>query len=294
MAGLSGTPCDPATQDQPHPGSAIYGGSVPPPSHPQDAAASPEAFFAGLDVVGAPRDLVALGGRLDVATLQAAYRHGCFPWPADERQERSQDRVSRRLARRGQVPLLPGTPGGVLIPWCSTEPRAVLVAEQVTPSRTLRQTLRRSGWTTTVDTAFEQVLAGCADRDETWITGAMSAAYTGLFAAGLAHSVEVWDGAELVGGLYGVLTGRIFSGESMFHRVSGAAKVAVVDLCDRLLEVGSPLVDVQQETELLSSLGAVLIARAEYVQLTRALRDTPARLPTDRRPVERLATRFYA
>ena len=271
---------------------AIYGGSVPPPSRPDALPTSPEEFFAGLDVVGARRELVALGGRLDVATLQAAYRHGCFPWPADERDERAQDRASRRLARRGQVPLLPDTPDGVLIPWCSTAPRAVLVAEQVTPSRTLRQVLRRSGWTTTVDTAFAQVLAGCADRDATWITGAMTTAYADLFAAGLAHSVEVWDGTDLVGGLYGVLTGRIFSGESMFHRVSGAAKVAVVDLCDRLLEADAPLVDVQQETELLSSLGAVLLAREEYVQLTRALRDTPVRLATDRRPVERLATRF--
>ena len=143
-----------------------------------------------------------------------------------------------------------------------------------------------------MDTAFEQVLDGCASRDETWITGAMRAAYVDLFASGLAHSLEVWDGTDLVGGLYGVLTGRLFSGESMFHRVSGASKVAVVDLCDRLLEVGAPLVDVQQETELLSSLGAVLIARAEYVQLTRVLRDTAVHLPTDRRPVERLATRF--
>lgn len=266
--------------------------SADPAATPAGAPTSPEEFFAGLDVVGAPRDLVALGGRLDVATLRAAYRHGCFPWPADERTERAQDRTSRRLARRGQVPSLPATPDGVLVPWCSTEPRAVLVAEQVTTSRTLRQVLRRSGWTTTVDTAFAQVLAGCADREETWITGAMTTAYGDLFAAGLAHSVEVWDGTELVGGLYGVLTGRIFSGESMFHRVSGAAKVAVVDLCDRLLEAGAPLVDVQQETELLSSLGAVLVARAEYVQLTRALRDTPVQLATDRRPVARLATRF--
>ena len=259
---------------------------------PSCADRGPEEFFAGLEVVDAPRDLVALGGRLDVATLTAAYRHGCFPWPAAERDERAQDRASRRLARRGQVPLLPDTPAGILIPWCSTEPRAVLVAEQVTPSRTLRQLLRRTGWTTTMDTAFEQVLDGCSDRDETWITGAMRAAYVDLFGAGLAHSLEVWDGTDLVGGLYGVLTGRLFSGESMFHRVSGASKVAVVDLCDRLLEVGAPLVDVQQETELLSSLGAVLVARAEYVQLTRVLRDTAVHLPTDRRPVERLATRF--
>ena len=295
MGGWWSTSIRLATQGAVDQAATTYGGCVPRPSpddHPPVHPPTPEQFFAALDVGSAPRDLVALGGRLDVATLTAAYRHGCFPWPASEQDERAQDRAFRRLARRGQVPLLPGAATGVLVPWCSTEPRAVLVAEQVTPSRTLRQVLRRSGWTTTMDTAFPQVLVGCAAREETWITGAMRAAYVDLFAAGIAHSVEVWDGADLVGGLYGVLTGRIFSGESMFHRVSGAAKVAVIDLCDRLLEVGAPLVDVQQETELLTSLGAVLIARAEYVQLAGALRDSPVQLPTDRRPVDRLASRF--
>ena len=260
------------------------------PRPPERDERTPEAFFAGLDVAGAPRSLVALGGQLDVPTLIAAYRHACFPWPAGGRGERSLERSARRLARQGQVPLLPLTPEGVLVPWCSTEPRAVLLADHVTVSRSLRKTLRRSGWTTTVDAAFEEVVAACADRDTTWITAAMQDAYASLHRAGVAHSVEVWDGPALVGGLYGVLIGRLFSGESMFHRTSDASKVALVDLCYRLLEVGAPLVDVQQETELLTSLGAVLVARTEYVGVVRRLRDSPVRLPADRRPVAQLGT----
>ncbi|MDP9435515.1 MAG: leucyl/phenylalanyl-tRNA--protein transferase, partial [Actinomycetota bacterium] len=179
------------------------------------------------------------------------------------------------------LPVLPGADG--LVPWCSPHPRAVLLPGRLAVPRTLRQLLRRCGWSTTLDTAFADVVAGCADRDDTWITGRMRAGFLALHDAGGAHSVEVWDGDRLVGGLYGVLTGQVFSGESMFHRESGASKVALVDLCRRLVEAGVRVLDTQQETDHLRALGQVLVARDEYVGVVRALRDAPVVLPAERR-----------
>ena len=242
--------------------------------------------FASLDVAGSPRSLVALGGTLDAETLIAAYRSGVFPWPSDDP---GLERQARRLARTGRVPLLPGTDG--LVPWHCPEPRAVLLADQVVVRRSLRARLRSCGWTATVDAAFDDVVAGCADRVEgTWITGRMRQAYGRLHEAGHAHSVEVWDDGALVGGLYGVLVGSVFCGESMFHRAGDASKVALVELCARLLEAGVRLVDVQEQTEHLASLGQVLVARADYLAVLVSLRDRPASIATDRRPVARLAS----
>ena len=247
--------------------------------------------FAAMDVAGAPRALIALGGTLDVATLVSAYRAGCFPWPSGD-EEAGLDRSLRRLVRRGEVVLLPGTDGPV--PWCSPDPRAVLLADQVVVRRSLRGRLRSCGWTATVDAAFDDVVAGCAARSSTWITGRMAAAYGELHrspgaSAVTAHSVEVWDGEALVGGLYGVLVGSVFCGESMFHRTSDASKVALVELCARLLDSGARLVDVQEQTSHLASLGQVLVRRQDYLDLLGALRDRPVVLATDRRPVRRLA-----
>ncbi|HEU0102124.1 MAG TPA: leucyl/phenylalanyl-tRNA--protein transferase [Mycobacteriales bacterium] len=246
----------------------------------------PAAFFEQLDVVAAPRELVALGGTLDPATLVAAYRAGCFPWPPSGPATGALQRSAKRLARTGRVPVLEGCDG--LVPWCSPEPRAVLLPDLLTVSRSLRRRLRSCGWETTVDTAFPDVMAGCADRDETWINERMRAAYTALHAEGGAHSLEVWDGERLVGGLYGVLTGGVFSGESMFHRESDASKVALVDLVHRLREGGVVLLDTQQQTAHMASLGQVAVRREEYVAALRQLRDLPAGLPTGRRPVARL------
>ena len=243
--------------------------------------------FAELDVAAAPRSLVALGGTLDAATLVSAYRAGCFPWPSSGEHEQALERQARRLVKRGLVPLLPGDDG--LVPWCSPDPRAVLLADQVVVRRSLRQRLRSCGWTATVDAAFDDVVEACADRGEgTWITGRMQEAYGELHRAGGAHSLEVWDGERLVGGLYGVLVGSVFCGESMFHRERDASKVALVELCARVLEAGFALIDTQEETEHLASLGQVLVRRADYLEVLQAVRDRPAVLATDRRPVGRL------
>ncbi|MFP5220410.1 MAG: leucyl/phenylalanyl-tRNA--protein transferase [Actinomycetes bacterium] len=248
--------------------------------------------FAAVEVVRAPRELVAVGGRLDPPTLLSAYRHGVFPWPATGVHREPLERSARRLARRGEVPLLPGDEDDSegLVPWCSPEPRAVLLPVELRLSRSLRQRLRRSGWEASVDAAFDDVIAACADRaDGTWITRGMQHGYRALHHEGHAHSVEVWDGDRLVGGLYGVQVGAVFCGESMFHRTSDASKVALVELCARLLDAGGVLVDVQQDTAHLTSLGAALVHRHEYVDLVAQLRDVETPLDPARRPVARLA-----
>ena len=131
----------------------------------------------------------------------------------------------------------------------------------------------------------------CADRpgDPTWITGAMRAAYRRLHDLGHAHSLEVWAGGELVGGLYGVAVGGVFTGESMFHRAPDASKAALADLADRMLEAGGRLIDVQVVTPHLRSLGAREIPRAEFLALLGRVRDERVTLATDRRRIARLA-----
>ncbi len=243
-------------------------------------------LFDDLDVAAAPRELVALGGVLDAETLRAAYRNGVFPWPPSTDQAAAHERAVRRLARRGAVPVLTGTPAGHLVPWVCPQPRAVVLTAEISVPRTVRQLLRRTGWQTTMDTCFAEVVARCADRGEgTWITGAMQQGYLDLHRAGDAHSLEVWDGERLVGGLYGVRSGRVFSGESMFYVESGASKVAVVDLARRLAEAGVGVLDTQQESPHLLAMGQVLVDRNEFVRFVRAGRDHAEPLPTERREV---------
>ena len=209
--------------------------------------------------------LVAVGADLAPATLVHAYRHGIFPWPHGRR-----DRL----------------------PWFSPEPRAILPLDKLHVAKSLRQRLRRSGWASTVDTAFAEVIVACAHPhgdDGTWITPQMRAAYTELHRLGWAHSIEVWDGARLVGGLYGVLIGGVFTGESMFHHATDASKVAMVELVARLHEAGGAFVDVQLPTDHLQSLGAIAIARSLFLDLLHECRDDPIDMVGDRRPVARLA-----
>nr|WP_269204463.1 leucyl/phenylalanyl-tRNA--protein transferase [Motilibacter deserti] len=160
--------------------------------------------------------------------------------------------------------------------WWSPGPRGVLPLDGLRVSRSLRRSLRR--YTVTVDQAFAEVVDACADpaREGAWIDDEIRAAYVRLSQLGWAHSVEVWDGPELVGGLYGVAVGGLFAGESMFHRAVDASKVALVHLVRLLSEDGQPrLLDVQWSTPHLASLGVVEVSRRRYLRLLRAALELP-------------------
>jgi leucyl/phenylalanyl-tRNA---protein transferase len=207
--------------------------------------------------------VVGVGADLAPSTLVDAYRRGIFPWPH------------------------PGVP----LPWFSPDPRGILALDEVHVSRSLRQRLRRSGWTSTVDVAFGAVVAACAEgRGEvgTWIDPAMARAYVRLHELGWAHSLEVWDDGELIGGLYGVQVGGVFTGESMFNRRSDTSKVALVDLAARFHAAGGRLLDVQLTTDHLRSLGARDLERDRFLAHLHAARDLDVRMAVGRRPVSRL------
>lgn len=159
------------------------------------------------------------------------------------------------------------------IGWYSPDPRAIFPLESFHVPRSLRRTIRQGIFEVRVDTAFEAVMRGCADRDETWISDELVRAYTALHRRGLAHSVEAWCDGELAGGLYGVSLGGAFMGESMFTRIADASKVCLVHLVERLRERGYVLLDSQLPTEHLSRFGQIVVPRAEYLRrLAAALR----------------------
>jgi leucyl/phenylalanyl-tRNA--protein transferase len=187
-----------------------------------------------------PNGLLAMGGDLSVERLLDAYRHGIFPW------------------------FNPGEP----ILWWSPDPRMVLVPGAVRVTRSLAKRLRNGGFELRVDTAFAEVMRACAAPREgesgTWISAAMVAAYSRLFEAGFAHSIETWRDGRLVGGLYGVAIGRMFYGESMFSREPDASKVALVRLAQQLQRWEFGLIDCQMETPHLASMGARTMPRADF------------------------------
>jgi leucyl/phenylalanyl-tRNA--protein transferase len=199
----------------------------------------------------APSDVVAMGEDLRVETLREAYRKGIFPWPHD----------------------------GLPLPWFSPRRRAVIFFDELHVGRSLRKAQKRAELTFTIDRDFPAVIAECAaadrpDQDGTWIAPAMIAAYTRLHEAGDAHSVEVWEGDTLAGGLYGVDCGGLFTGESMFHRRPEASKLALLFLIDHLRERGATLLDCQVMTPHMEALGAREISRARFLD---ALAEVQAR-----------------
>ena len=150
------------------------------------------------------------------------------------------------------------------ISWYAPDPRAVFPLDGFHVPRSLARTIRRGVYEVRVDTAFREVMLGCAEREETWISGEVLRAYAALHRLGLAHSVEAWQGSELKGGLYGVALGGAFFGESMFSRATDASKVALVALVERLRARGYTLLDTQWVTDHLLRFGAVEIPRVEY------------------------------
>ena len=197
--------------------------------------------------------LVATGGSLDPDTLITAYRAGIFPWSSDP-----------------------------VISWWSPDPRAIFDLDGWRPHRSTARSVRRAGWRFTVDGDFAGVMRACAapssDRPSTWITPDFERSYRELNRRGLAHSIEVWDENEMVGGLYGVTLGGFFGGESMFHRATDASKAAVGFLIERLRAGGFVLCDAQVPTPHLARLGAIEIPRADYLARLRRALAVPAKL----------------
>lgn len=184
--------------------------------------------------------LVAIGGDLSVPRLLEAYRSGIFPWSSAP------------------------------VTWWSPDPRAIIELDNFHVPRSVRRLLRQGLFEVTVDKAFRSVIEGCAapapGRRRTWISKDFIEAYTRLHEIGHAHSVECWQSGKLAGGIYGVAVGGLFAGESMFYRVSGASKVALVQLVEHLRARGFRLFDIQIMTPTTAMFGAINISRDEYLR----------------------------
>ncbi|MDX2178389.1 MAG: leucyl/phenylalanyl-tRNA--protein transferase [Bryobacteraceae bacterium] len=189
---------------------------------------------------------VAIGGDLSPALLLDAYDHGIFPWYSQ----------------------------GEPVQWWSPDPRAVITLESLHVSKSLTALLRKNAFSITWNRDFQAVMKACGENrdDGTWITPEMIEAYVRLHELRTAHSIEVWRGGELVGGLYGVARGAAFMAESMFHRATNASKVALVSAVRGLWAAGVRLIDVQFLTPHLESMGVFEIPRQEYVRRVAALR----------------------
>ena len=196
--------------------------------------------------------LLAVGGDLSVERLLAAYRGGIFPWYG------------------------PGLP----ILWYSPDPRGVLRPQDLKVSKSLAKSLRKMNFRITTDSDFSAVIQACArairpGQDGTWIVPDMIEAYEEMFEAGFAHSVEVWEGDTLVGGLYGISLGGAFFGESMFHTRTDASKVALVYLVEYLKSLHFDFIDCQQVTGHLERMGASAWSRAQFLEELNTTLDRP-------------------
>lgn len=201
-----------------------------------------------------PSGLLAVGGDLSPGRLLLAYAMGIFPWYTDD------------------TPLL----------WFSPDPRGILLPDRLHVSRSLRKRLRTPDYRVSFDRDFSSVIRACASverpsQDGTWITEEMLDAYERLHLLGLAHSVEVMQGDQLIGGLYGVSLGSVFFGESMFSTVPDASKIALVWLTRQLQSWGFAVIDCQIRNDHLLSMGADEIPRADFLQLLSACLQTPTR-----------------
>ncbi|WP_372872731.1 leucyl/phenylalanyl-tRNA--protein transferase [Shewanella sp.] len=196
-----------------------------------------------------PNGLLAIGGSLHPNRLRAAYYDGIFPW------------------FNAEDPIL----------WWSPDPRAIFVPGEMIVSRSLKKSLRKLPWRITLNQAFADVMAGCAQprnkQKETWITQEIQLAYLEMHSQGYAHSLEVWLENRLVGGLYGMAVGQVFCGESMFHRETDASKIAMLALHRHLQRSGYQLLDAQVMNPHLGSLGAKEVSRSTFLTLLKLYRD---------------------
>ncbi len=195
-----------------------------------------------------PNGLLAIGGDLSVHRLISAYQQGIFPWFSE----------------------------GEPVLWWSPDPRMVLMPNQLKISKSLSKRIKKKDYEVRFNTNFRKVMEYCAStqragQDGTWITESIIDAYCALHDTGLAMSAETWIDGQLVGGLYGVKLGRMFYGESMFHHVTDASKIAFVHMVHRLESIGVELIDCQMKTSHLSSLGAKEISRDDFIRQLKEL-----------------------
>ncbi|MCB5191754.1 leucyl/phenylalanyl-tRNA--protein transferase [Methylobacillus arboreus] len=195
------------------------------------------------DALQEPNGLIAVGGELSAARLLSAYSRGIFPWFS----------------------------AGEPVLWWSPDPRMVLFPEELKISRSLAKRMRRQDYEIRFNSAFTEVIAACANtrregQDGTWITDDIVQGYSELHRLGYAHSAETWIDGKLAGGLYGVGLGHMFYGESMFHHVTDASKLAFVHMVQRLKAQNCGMIDCQMKTPHLASLGAREIPRIDFSQ----------------------------
>jgi leucyl/phenylalanyl-tRNA---protein transferase len=212
-----------------------------------------QIYFPHSDTFDTP-DVVAVGGDLSPERLLLAYSLGIFPW-----------------YNEGDEPIM----------WWCPDPRLVLYPDELKVSKSMRPFFNQEKFKVTYNIDFQRVMRTCMLNDRknqdggSWINEDMIAAYTVLHKAGFAHSVEVWEGEELVGGLYGVAYGRIFYGESMFSKVSNASKFGFISFVQKVKEMGIELIDCQQETAHLTSLGARVISRDLFLEAIKKNENAP-------------------
>jgi len=211
-------------------------------------------FPPASDALSEPNGLLAAGADLSAERLIHAYKSGIFPWYSDDQ------------------PIL----------WWSPNPRCVVFPEHIHVSKSLKKHIRKHRPQLTFNQAFDQVIHYCSrptTEEGTWITDEMMAAYTQLHHMGVAHSVEVWQNDNLIGGLYGLAIGKCFFGESMFSLASNASKVALTGLTKQLKQWGYKLIDCQVESPHLLSMGANCIPRHEFLAILERYVNQPCQHP---------------
>jgi len=211
----------------------------------------PRLFPAIEDALNDPDGLLAMGGDLSPTRIKNAYYNGIFPWFSEG------------------DPLL----------WWSPSERALIEAGQVHISKSMKRVIVKTNMTISLNQCFSRVINACsqprASQAETWITTEMMDAYNALHRLGVAHSIEVWSGNKLVGGLYGICIGQLFCGESMFSLIDNSSKLAFIALNQHFKLAGGKVIDCQMQTNHLKSLGVKALPRADFITNLQATRDKP-------------------
>ncbi|MFF5967926.1 leucyl/phenylalanyl-tRNA--protein transferase [Streptomyces collinus] len=250
--------------------------------------------WEALDVLkAAPDGPVAFSADLSPASLLAAYHAGVYPFPASDEYTRALNEVVfADQVQEGRIPLVGEEPADPFtVSWWSPDPRPVLPVSAAHLSRSLARRLRNGlSWSTSLNQEFERVVRECrGDRVPLWLTEELIATLVHLHELGHAHSVEVWEDGNLVGGVFGLRIGSVFSMDSMFFQRPGASKVAVSDLAARFAQAGGELLDAQRDSPHVRDLGGIPMPREQYVRCLRRTARDSVPMPTATLPARRLA-----